>query len=90
MQDEWFEWDDDKAASNFAKHGVTFEAARSAYEDPNWIDIDDADPDEDRYNRICMHEGRLYVVNYTERDYRVRIISARLANRHDQRLYFDR
>ena len=29
-----FEWDDGKAASNWRKHGVTFEEAASVFEDP--------------------------------------------------------
>ena len=29
-----FDWDPDKAASNAAKHGVTFEAAMSVFRDP--------------------------------------------------------
>ena len=66
MQDDEFEWDDDKAASNFGKHGVTFETARLAFQDPNWIDVEDANPDEERYNRTCMHDARVYVVVYVE------------------------
>ena len=34
MRDDEFEWDDDKAARNFADHGVTFAAARLAFDDP--------------------------------------------------------
>lgn len=33
MQDDEFEWDDDKAAQNFAAHGVSFEAGRLAFDD---------------------------------------------------------
>jgi uncharacterized DUF497 family protein len=29
-----FQWDDTKAAKNYAKHSVTFEAAREAFKDP--------------------------------------------------------
>jgi uncharacterized DUF497 family protein len=31
MNDDEFEWDDLKAADNYAKHGVSFEAARDAF-----------------------------------------------------------
>lgn len=34
MQDELFEWDDAKAASNWRDHGVTFEMAREVFKDP--------------------------------------------------------
>ena len=36
-----FQWDDAKAAANFAKHGVTFGAARLVFKDPfalDWLD----------------------------------------------------
>jgi uncharacterized DUF497 family protein len=34
MEDDDFEWDDAKATQNFASHGVSFEAARLAFDDP--------------------------------------------------------
>ena len=34
MEDEDFEWDDAKAAQNLASHGVSFEAAQLAFDDP--------------------------------------------------------
>lgn len=37
-----FEWDERKAASNLAKHGVSFEQATRAFADPNAIEyVDD-------------------------------------------------
>ena len=33
MQDEYFEWDDAKAAANYRKHKVSFEHAAEACED---------------------------------------------------------
>lgn len=41
MQDETFEWDDLKAASNWRDHGVTFEAAREVFKDIFAIEWDD-------------------------------------------------
>ena len=41
MNDGKFQWDDAKAASNIADHGVTFDAAREAFADPfalDWLD----------------------------------------------------
>ena len=34
MQDDDFEWDDNKATQNFARHGVSFDTARLAFDDP--------------------------------------------------------
>ena len=36
-----FEWDATKAAENYAKHGVSFEQAREAFDDPFGIDFAD-------------------------------------------------
>jgi len=41
MNADDFEWDDAKAAANLAKHGVTFEQARDAFNDPFAVDFVD-------------------------------------------------
>jgi uncharacterized DUF497 family protein len=94
MRDDWFEWDDAKAKSNLESHGISFDFARQAFDDPNWIDVEGPDPDEERYNRICMLlcmlQGRLITVTYVERAHRIRIISACMADIYEQRKYFGR
>ena len=90
MQDDTFEWDDAKAASNFEKHHVTFGHARAAFDDPDSIDRDDPDPHEERSIRLCRDGQRVFVVVWTERNDRIRIISARRANKHEQRTYYGR
>jgi uncharacterized DUF497 family protein len=43
MESEYFEWDDAKAEANFRKHGVRFEHAVEACEDPDaLIELDAA------------------------------------------------
>lgn len=90
MREDRFEWHDAKAASNYRKHGVSFEAARAVFDDENHIEDfeDEADGGEERWVRIGMAEGRLLAVVYTERGARIRIISAREASRHEQDRYF--
>lgn len=46
-----FEWDNDKAASNLVKHGVSFEDAKKAFDDFFAVEIADKrfDYGEDRY-----------------------------------------
>lgn len=84
MRDDDFEWDDAKAKRNFRKHGVTFDEAREAFEDRNAVDDIDDDPDEERWALTAMtSRGLLYVI-YTHRGHRIRIISAREAERHEQ------
>lgn len=80
-----FEWDPAKAESNLRKHGVTFENSRPVFTDPNAIDRLDETPDHDEERSIIigMAKGRLLAVVYTERDERVRIISARMADKRE-------
>ena len=91
MDDGKFQWDDPKAASNYAKHGVTFEAARAAFDDVFGIDrIDDRDDyGEERSSLLGMAGGRLLMVAYTERPNRIRLISARAAEPKEHREYHE-
>ena len=87
-----FEWDDDKAELNEQKHGVTFPEAQTVFADP--LALTGYDPDhsdaEDRYITMGTSlEGRLLVVAHTDREDRVRIISAREASRRERRDYED-
>lgn len=91
MQDDEFEWDDGKAASNQRDHGVTFEMAREAFRDAfavEWID-DRQDAAEPRFAMLAMVESRLLFVAYTMRGDRIRIISARKAEPQERRRYHD-
>lgn len=89
MQDEYFEWDDAKAAANFKKHKVRFEHGAEACEDPfALIEQDDSDDYcEDRYILTGRAAGGILTVVYTERTERLRIISAREANTRERRNY---
>lgn len=85
-----FEWDDAKARANARKHGVTFERATLAFADPLAVALfdDREDYGEERFVLIGLAEGTLLlVVAYTERDDRIRIVSARRATRHEQDFY---
>jgi uncharacterized DUF497 family protein len=91
MQDENFEWDDDKAARNWRDHGVSFEMAREAFRVAfavEWVDAEQ-DPGEERYAMIGMVENRLLFVAYVMRGERIRIISARKAEPFERRKYHD-
>lgn len=91
MNEDDFEWDDTKAKANFAKHGVTFEIAMDAYNDPfavSWID-DTEHYYEERYCLLGMVNNRILFVAYTLRDEKIRIISARGARPNEQRQYHE-
>ena len=86
-----FEWDEAKAASNFAKHGVPFEFARDVFKDPFAIERTDnrRDYGEERYVLLGIISNRMIVVVYTMRGDVIRIISARGAEPWEKRLYHE-
>lgn len=83
-----FEWDPHKAARNLLKHGVSFEDATSVFGDPLAGTIPDPlhSTAEARFVTIGMTSGqRLVVVVHTDRNDRIRIISARPATRAEKK-----
>ena len=65
-----FEWDEEKSGSNLKKHGVSFEEAKTVFNDSLAITIDDPDhsDEEDRFILVgTTHRDRLVVVVHTER-----------------------
>jgi uncharacterized DUF497 family protein len=83
-----FDWDPKKAALNARTHGVSFEEAASVFGDPLAGTIPDPlhSTDEPRFVTIGMTPGqRLIVVVHTDREERIRIISARPATRAEKR-----
>jgi uncharacterized protein len=91
MQDDEFEWDDQKAARNLAKHKLSFYDARLAFDDGQIVDDIDLSEvyDEDRRIAIGLVKGRLVHISYTFRQNRIRIISARGAKPFEQRRYYE-
>jgi len=82
-----FEWDEAKATSNIAKHGVSFEEAALAMKDPFSQDFDDALHPANLITLAASPSGRILYIVSTESDHCIRIISARDATRHERRLY---
>lgn len=77
-----FDWDRRKARANARKHGVTFEEATSAFNDPNYLIVFDSDhsESEDRYILIGLSAAaNMLSVMHVERRPITRIISARKA-----------
>lgn len=84
-----FEWDDDKAQSNFDKHGVTFEEAAEVFFDPFYQTGDASRNSEEDREFIIGYSlsQRVLLVVYTERGQRTRLISARPATRAERKVY---
>jgi len=86
-----FEWHEAKAEANWRAHGVSFELATTVFKDPFAIELvdDREDYGETRFITLGMAEGRVLLnVAYTEREDRIRLISARRATQHEQDEYF--
>jgi hypothetical protein len=85
-----FEWDEAKSRGNAAKHGVTFEEAKTVFNDPFSLTIPDPDHSEEEERWLDMglsHLGRLLVVWYTESGETIRIIGSRLATKSEAESY---
>lgn len=89
-----FDWHDQKAAANLAKHGISFHEAATVFGDfLGWTHPDtDHSESERRWITIGASEaGRILVVAHTdEGGGRFRIISARRATRKERRFYEER
>jgi uncharacterized DUF497 family protein len=84
-----YEWDVTKAASNLKKHGVTFEEAAVAAEDPFALVIADVAHGEVRLNVICRSTRVLFLVVVEIDNDVARIVSARKATPAERRQYED-
>jgi uncharacterized DUF497 family protein len=90
-----FDWDPAKAASNAAKHGVTFDVAMAVFRDPLARSMLDRDHGEEEERWVTLGgagAGHLLVVVHTWTDIEadravVRIISARRATPKEARQY---
>lgn len=84
-----FEWDENKELANIRKHGIDFEDAKLAFGDPFLLKKYDEIHSiaEDRY-KLLGRVGQLLFVAYTEREGRIRIISARPATKKEKELYY--
>lgn len=82
-----FEWHDEKAAANFAKHGIGFNDASRAL-----LGFGLTQPgsgrDENRFTTVCECEGRLIAVIWTPRHNFIRLISARVARKNERTAYY--
>jgi len=83
-----FEWDEEKSKQNEVKHGVTFDEAKTIFNDPFAMTVSDPDhsDEEERWLDIGLSSGsRLLVVWYTDRSEQIRIIGSRKATKAEER-----
>ena len=89
------EWDPRKAAANAAKHGVTFEDAKTVFYDADALVIPDPDHSMNEERFIIMGRSRkpriLVVVHcFRMTGSSIRIISARKAGTKEQKPYWEK
>jgi uncharacterized DUF497 family protein len=85
-----FEWDPDKANGNIDKHGISFQEAATVFGDPLSLTFFDPDHSDDEDPHVTFGQassGRYVIVSHTDRDNRIRIISARLMTRRERKSY---
>jgi uncharacterized DUF497 family protein len=85
-----FEWDPAKAIANLRKHQVSFTEAASVFGDPFAATVQDPDHSDDEQRLITIgvsYRRRVLMVAHSERDERIRIISARKLTRNERRSY---
>mgnify|MGYP001811319750 CR=1 FL=1 len=86
-----FEWDENKNRQNRNKHGISFEEAQEIFFGIVFTFIDERfDYDEIREISIGSIQGVVIVtVVYTERNGKIRLISARKATPKERRQYYE-
>jgi len=89
-----FDWDRDKAKTNYNKHGVHFLEAVTAFSDKHSQIYDDEEHSEDEERFVLIgysEQSRLLMVChcYRDSDTVTRVISARKATRHERKRYED-
>ncbi|MCQ2527778.1 MAG: BrnT family toxin [Saccharofermentans sp.] len=95
MKELEFEWDNNKAFKNEKKHeGISFEEAKTVFDDEKAILFDDPDHsiDEQRFILIGMScKPRMLVVCHCYRgeENTIRIISARKATKTEAKQYYE-
>lgn len=90
-----FEWDATKAATNQRKHGVSFDRATTVFNDQFMLSIPDDEHSETEERWLTLGRAdndKLLVVIHTFEESKagvanIRIVSARLATKHEQRQY---
>jgi uncharacterized DUF497 family protein len=85
-----FEWDERKDKANQIKHGVSFEEAATVFDDPLSLNFDNPEHSrgEERYIILGLsNQSRLLFVSHTDRNNKIRLISARLLTPKERRFY---
>jgi hypothetical protein len=94
MFDDDFEWDEEKNEINIKKHGISFYEARSVFGDDNALMGKDTNHSDGEERLIIIGMNReskiLFVCHcYRGNGEKIRLISARKANKRETNLYWE-
>jgi hypothetical protein len=81
-----FEWDSNKGEANKEKHGISFEDAIELFDAP-FLRLRSDRYGEIRWIALGEAQGRVIAVIHTEREWRIRIISARMARTEEREIF---
>ena len=85
-----FEWDENKRLINIQKHGIDFADVPEIFELDTVTVIDDRfEYGETRYQTLGLLKARVIMIVHTESETIIRIISARKANKYEEKIYFN-
>ena len=82
-----FEWDERKADSNKSKHGVAFNEATTIFGDPLALTFVDTANSEGEMRFLTFgrsSNGKYLVVSHTDRNDKIRVISARAMTKKER------
>ncbi len=82
-----FEYDPDKSAANKEKHGLDFEEAQELWSDPWLLEVPAKTQDEPRFLGVGQIGSKHWTVIWTNRNGKVRIISARRSRKEEISYY---
>ena len=85
-----FEWDKNNIDKSYQKHGITLNEAEEIFLDEDILLLEDIkhSQQEERFKAIGkIAKGRILFLVFTIRGNKIRIISARVANKKERRMY---
>ena len=84
-----FEFDQAKSEANRLKHGIDFVQAQELWKDLYALQIQAMSDTEPRFALIASMQGKVWSVFFTDRNSKIRIISARRSRTNEEDLYHE-
>ena len=84
-----FEFDQAKSEASRLKHGIDFVQAQELWKDLYALQIQAMSDTEPRFALIASMQGKVWSVFFTERNSKIRIISARRSRTNEEDLYHE-